>query len=152
MASSFVTLKGELWYARTDTPETDPWGNTNYKVTLYPDKESLSNIMELQTQGIKNNLKKDDKGYYITYKRPHEKKMKGKNVELGQPRVLNADGTSLSDFIGNGSKGEVKLEIYEYAFQGRKSKAARLDSIKVNELIPYEGTSTAAPTVASPGW
>ncbi len=149
--SNFVTLSGELWYARTGTPETDPWGNTNYKVTLYPDKESLSLIMDLQSQGIKNTLKKDDKGYFVNYKR-HDVKVssKGKKMEFGPPKVINADGTPLTEFIGNGSKGAVKLEIYEYAFQGRKSKAARLEGIKVDTLVPYEkNSSESAPTESS---
>jgi hypothetical protein len=154
MVNSFVTLKGELYYARTITPETDPWGNTNYKVTLYPDAESLSTIMELQTQGFRNTLKKDDKGYNITYKRAHSKQTKKGEWVLGPPKVYDADGkTEIKEMIGNGSKGQVKLEIYPYSFQGRASKALRLEAIKVDTLVPYSsGVETEAPQSASTGW
>lgn len=134
--SDVVYVTGDLYWARTQAPETDPWGNTGWKIAVYPDKESLTVVMDMQASGIKNILKKDDRGYYINFKRPSVDK-KGKTY--APPEVVDAEGKPVTDLIGNGSKGVVKLSLRTFALKtGGKGAAAILDKIKVTELVPYE--------------
>lgn len=145
----YVFLKGKVKWFRAMTP--DPWGN--WKTDFYPVPESLELIRELQTaksgvNGIKNTLKKDEDGYYITFRRPQQKMMKGKVVGFTPPQVLdgskqNEDGSNPplaeASLVGNGSDATIKLEIYVHGTPGGgKAKAARWDSARIDNLIPYE--------------
>lgn len=131
-----ITLTGTLYWVMTDNP--DPLYN-DYRTTLYPDQASLPKAMDLQSQGVKNTLRKDDIGYNLIYRRRHEQDMRGKKVVLGPPQVAKADGTPLKGSeVGNGSKGAIILELYSHKTpQGRQSKAARLASVRVDELVPF---------------
>lgn len=146
--SNYVYVTGELKWARTKEAETDPWGNTAWKVTVFLDKgsESIETVMDMQSQGIKNTLKKDhDTGqYFINFKRTAVDK-KGKiNTP---PKVVDKDGNPLNDLIGNGSKGTVKLELRTFKLKtGGNGAAATLDTIKVDELVPYEAREASADT------
>lgn len=136
-ATEYVYIKGKLSWVKTQVP--DEWGK--WKVTVHPTPESLEKIRELQGEGIKNVLKKDDDGYKCTFSRPTQKMVKGKVIGLTPPEVLQADGkTPLTGvLVGNGSDGTVKLEVYQHGTPGGgKAKAARLLSIKVDNLIPFE--------------
>lgn len=135
--TEFVFITGKLSWVKTHTP--DEWGK--WKVTVHPTVESLEKIRELQGEGIKNVLKKDDDGYKCTFSRPTQRMVKGKVIGLTPPEVLQADGkTPLTGVhVGNGSDGTVKLEVYQHNTPGGgKAKAARLLSIKVDNLIPFE--------------
>jgi len=136
-ATEHVFIQGKLSWLKCTIP--DEW--SKWKVTIHPNSESLERIRELQSEGIKNVLKKDDDGYHITFSRPTQKMIKGKVVGLAPPEVLQADGkTPLTGvLVGNGSDGTVKLEVYSHGTPGGgKAKAARLLSIKVDNLIPFE--------------
>lgn len=136
---SYVTIPGELWYARTQSPETDPWGNTKWKVTLYPDKDAMPEVLDLMSKGIKNVLKKDDDNEYnITFSRPTQKDTKKGIMKFDPPKVMTKDKEPITESIGNGSKGSVVLEVNTFkGFQGANVTVARLHSILVDELIPY---------------
>lgn len=133
--TEFVYITGKLKWVRVQTP--DPWNN--WKVTVYPDNPSLDKIRELQAEGVKNVLKKDEDGYFVVFRRPASKTMKGKVVGFAPPEVLQKDGTPLRDvLVGNGSDGVVKLEVYSHNTPGGgKAKAARLLALRVDNLIPF---------------
>jgi hypothetical protein len=135
MATETVYIKGKLSWVKTHIP--DEWGK--WKCTVHPDAEGLEKIRELQGQGIKNVLKKDDDGYKTSFSRPTQKMIKGKVQGLAPVEVLKKDGTPLVEcLIGNGSDGVVKLEVYEHGTPGGgKAKAARLQAIRVDNLIPF---------------
>lgn len=137
MATEHVYIQGKLSWVKCQQP--DEWGK--WKVTIHPNEASLEKVRELQGEGIKNVLKKDDDGYKVTFSRPTQKMVKGKVVGLAPPEILQADGkTPLTGvLVGNGSDGTVKLEVYSHGTPGGgKAKAARLLSIKVDNLIPFE--------------
>lgn len=137
--ADLVTIEGELWYVRVYEPETDPWDNTKWNLTIYPDKDSMNTVMDLQAQGVRNKIRKDARGYNISYSRPQKV---GQQILL-PPKATLPDGTPLGDqMVGNGSKGKVTLEIREFTRQGMKSVAARLDSIQFTDFIPYEKGAT----------
>ena len=132
-----VYIQGKLSWVKCQVP--DEWGK--WKVTVHPTPASLEKIRELQAEGIKNVIKKDDDGYKCTFSRPTQKTIKGKVVGLTPPEILQADGkTPLTGvLVGNGSDGTIKLEVYTHGTPGGgKAKAARLLSIKVDNLIPFE--------------
>lgn len=109
--------------------------------TLYPNPESLEKLRELQAEGIKNIMKKDEDGYYMVFSRPPEITLRdGRKQILDPPVVVDQDDHYLSEMIGNGSDCTVRLEVYGGTHQasGNKYKAARLFGIKVHNLIPYK--------------
>lgn len=152
--SEFITISGELHWCRTDKPETDPWGNTKYKATVYPDAESLNKFLDLQARGCRNALKKSDENgkYYVNFSSPDTIKTKKGEVRLDAPLVYQADGvTPLKGLIGNGSKGTVKLEFRTFPLKtGGKGASARLHSIKVDELVPFGDASPPSGDAPAP--
>lgn len=134
--SDYVYIQGKVSWVKYVTP--DPMYN-KWSVTIHPTAESLEIIRELQTQGVKNQFKKDEDGYYIQFSRPTDRKIKGKVIGMTPPVVLDKDGTPMDGVaIGNGSDGTVKLEVYSHPTpSGGKAKAARWAGLKVDNLIPF---------------
>lgn len=147
----FVFLKGKVKWFRALNP--DDWGN--WKTDFYPVPEALEKIRDMQTaqggiSGIKNTLKKDEDGYYITFRRPQSKMMKGKVVGFPPPVVMDGTAPPLADgtypplpqdtLVGNGSDATVKLEVYTHNTPGGgKARACRWEGARIDNLIPYEG-------------
>ena len=133
-----VTLRGKVKWAKTHTP--NKFGK--YSVDLYPDDASRAKMQALkEAPGIKNTWKKDDDGEYMTFGREAQKLINGKMVTFAAPIVLKADDTPLTDkLIGNGSDCDIILEVYGFGGKNNiaPSRAARLDSVKVHNLVPYE--------------
>lgn len=144
MPTTNVYIKGKLSWVRPDRP--DPWGN--FKATIHPDSESLEKIRELCNQGLKNQIKKDEDGYFVTFRRPSQKLIKGKVQAFTPVEILNGMTEKLPDgsypplrdvAVGNGSDGIIKLQVYEHKTpSGGKAKAARLESIRIDNLIPFK--------------
>lgn len=135
-----VYFKGKAkWANRLYVPDIEykKWG-----LVLYPDPSSLEVIRDLQAQGVKNVLKKDDDGYYISLGRPTEKVIRGKVVPFSPPVVLGTDGNPTTVPIGNGSDVTVKMEVYSHGTPtGGKAKAMRLQSVRIDNLVPYAQAS-----------
>lgn len=134
--SDYIYIQGKVSWVKYITP--DPMYN-KWSVTIHPNTEGIEAIRELQTQGVKNQFKKDEDGYYIQFSRPTDRKIKGKVVGMTPPVVLDKDGNPLDGVaVGNGSDATVKLEIYSHPTpSGGKAKAARWASMKVDNLIPF---------------
>lgn len=155
--ANLVTLEGTFYWAQhiyepTETPFKDKHGNLRWvwKVMFRPTPESLMQIMDLQSKGVKNQLKKDEQGYFVNFSRP-TKDSAGK--ALRPPFVFAADGqTVITDAIGNGSKGKLTLDLYEHKTPtGGKANAARLYSITVTELVTYNSSKSSEET-STGGW
>lgn len=141
-----VYVSGKISWCRHITP--DPKFN-KWSVTLHPDAESLEKIRDLQSQGVKNMMKKDDNGYYVQFSRPTFRTIKGQAIPMSPPVVLDKDNQPMEDTaIGNGSDATVKLEVYSHGTpSGGKAKAARFAGLKVTDLIPFN-TDTDYPDAA----
>lgn len=144
MSNLFETLEGELHYVRTKEAEQSPFTPAGqppkfqWKLMFRPNQESLMKVMDMQSKGVKNQLKKDEQGYYVNFSRPTEIRTKKGVIKLDPPKVTNADGSVIDELIGNGSKGTIRVELYQHNTpNGGKAYAARLDSITVTDLIPY---------------
>lgn len=149
MANTYETLEGTFYWVKITDPEETPFkdkkGNLRWvwKAMFRPNSESLLKIMDLQAKGVKNQLKKDEDGYYVNFSRP-VKDNAGKALQ--PPRAYKADGiTPLNEDVGNGSKGRLVLEIYEHKTpNGGKASAARLYSISVTDLVVFGADGTKA--------
>jgi hypothetical protein len=134
--TEFVFLRGKVKWCRPD--KVNEWGK--WSTVLYPDAESLEKVRELQAQGIKNVVRKDEDGYNVSFSRPMSREIKGKVIGMTPVDVFEADGkTPLRQAnIGNGSDVIIKLEVYGHATPGGgKAKAARWLSMAVLDLVPY---------------
>lgn len=144
MATKYEVLQGKTKWFRYDKPnEWDKWAHV-----LYPNPDSLKILQDLmlttpEFQGIKNTLKKDDDGYYMTISRPMRIKRKGREENMNPPYVFNRDGTTpFNGLVGNQSDVTTKIEVYDYPVPGMKvrGRAIRWYSSKIDNLIPYEGS------------
>lgn len=130
-----IYLKGKAKWVRNTQP--NEWGK--WAMTLYPDPESLEKFRELQAQGLKNVIKKDDDGYNFSITRPTQKQYGNRIQGFAPPKVMDKDGQDLGNTrIGNGSDVTVKLEVYEHKTPTGKAKAARWEALRVDNLVPYE--------------
>lgn len=143
--SEYVYLKGKASWVKHTKPDRkyvreDGTGGF-WDFVLYPDAESLEKVRELQAEGVKNVIKKDEDGYYVRFRRPEYIWQKGKLVEMHPPLVVNIDGSPLGDdLVGNGSDVTAKIEVYKHKTpNGGKAKAARWMSLRVDNLVPYAG-------------
>jgi hypothetical protein len=136
MPTENVYIRGKGSWIRTN--QTNPWGK--WVATIHPTPgEDLEKVRELSAAGVKNVIKKDDDGYFITYSRPSEKEDRmGRKYGLSPVQVVDNTGKPFSDLIGNGSDVTIKLEVYQHNTPGGgKAKAARLAAIRVDNLVPY---------------
>lgn len=131
-----VYVKGKVSWVKAVTP--NEWNK--WTLCLHPDNESLEILRDLQAEGMKNVIKKDEDGYYIRFSRPCEVELrKGVKTGVTPPEIVDVNGAPMENVaIGNGSDGTVKLEVYVHPTPGGgKSKAARWAALRVDNLIPF---------------
>lgn len=144
MATEFKYFQGKAKWVRVNQP--DQWDK--WKITLYPDAESLEAIRELQAEGAKNVIKKDEDGYFTNFSRPTQKVIRGKVIGFTAPTVIlkNGDPIPPGTQVGNGSDVTIKVEVYSHGTPGGgKAKAARLESIRVDNLVPFTADNSFNP-------
>lgn len=149
MATTYDFLQGKAKWCKLTTPDT-AFGDSKWKLTLYPNAASYEKILKLkEAPAIMNVIQKDEDGYYINISRKTSIVISGKVQGMDPPVLL--DGSRKTDdgqymplpsgiLIGNGSDVTVKIEIYTWPKKGMKSggRAIRLKSVLVNTLIPFE--------------
>lgn len=138
-----VTLQGKCDWARLH--HVNKFGN--WSIRLFFDTPSLEKFRELQSEGVLTRLHKNEENqYYADFKRNPSKEYKDKfgatkTINFTPPIVLQRDGTTpFKDDIGNGSDISLELEIYTYtipATNGKKGKALRVHSCRVDNLVPF---------------
>lgn len=134
--SEYKFIQGKVSWMKNKV--TNQWGK--YSVQIHPNPESLEIIRDLQAEGLKNQLKKDDDGYFVNFSRPATKEFRtGKVVTFVPPEVFDMDGHPFDGAVGNGSDATVKIEVYMHDTPGGgKAKAARWVSARIDNLVPYE--------------
>jgi hypothetical protein len=110
-----------------------------WSIELFPDKDSLEIIRELNADGMKNVPRKDpEDGWYVRFRRDPTKKIRGAIVNFAAPLVIDTEGNKIDTEIGNGSDVTVTLEVYSHKTpSGGSAVAARLKAVRVDNLIPY---------------
>lgn len=135
--SEVITVRGKVSWVRCVSP--NKFGK--WSVTLHPDKDSLDKIRDLQAEGMKNVVKKDDDGYFVQFSRPTELELrKGFKQGVTPPTIVSQDGKPLEGVaVGNGSDAVVMLEVYSHPVPNtdKRAKAARLMGLKIENLVPF---------------
>lgn len=139
--SEFIFLQGKTKWFRPE--KTNEWGKWSH--VLYPNDVGLEKIRDLQAEGVKNVLKKDEDGYFLSIGRNSEIKRKtdGGGVKMQgmqPPEVVDTEGKPMRGvLVGNGSDITTKVEVYQHGTPGGgKAKAMRWISSRIDNLIPYE--------------
>lgn len=137
--TEYVYIQGKVSWFRPKVP--NKWNK--WSVQIHPDAKGLELIRDLQAQGIKNQLKKDDDGYYSTFSRPVTKETAGGRILSFTPvEVFDKDGNPFDGNVGNGSDVTLKLEVYNHNVPGGgTAKAIRWQSARIDNLIPFNPES-----------
>lgn len=142
MANTILKIPGKIYWARVYEGQEDSYdGIESYKVTFEPTDEgwAIYNKAKFKLKVRKLDSDDPDSPDVVTFRRKKEPKVhNGKTVfKGGAPIVVNEDGDEISDLIGNGSEGIVK--IIRYVPKTKKSMVGHhLEAIQVTKLIPYE--------------
>jgi hypothetical protein len=156
MPTTYHKFTGKAKWAKIYDPE-EFRGSTNWKIDVYLDKKELKARADA---GIQSKVYEDEEGSYVNFKRPLTKVIKGVLNEFHPPKIYDKDGTVLVDYkkskdgsawervgipvlIGNGSTVEVDVAVYDT----QMGKGQRLESIKIIDLIVYEGSGESSNTI-----
>lgn len=133
--TSFIFIQGKVSWFRAST--TNKWNK--YSVQIHPTPKDLEVIRDLQGEGLKNVIKKDEDGYFCNFTRPVSKEFKsGKIITFSPVEVFDKDGVPYLGPVGNGSDATLKIEVYEHETPGGgKAKAARWVSARIDNLVEY---------------
>lgn len=136
--ANYIYIQGKGNWCRFVKPNKwDKWG-----CQIHPNNEGLELIRDFQAKGAKNQLKKDEDGYFTNIGRPISKTFvkSGKVQSFTAPIVVDKDGKPMDgNIVGNGSDLTLKVEWYEHPTPGgNKAVALRLESVRVDNLVPYE--------------
>src|ERR1700704_3538604 len=122
-----VEVQGKTKWFRPFVLDTkfDP---PRWRHQFYPNEKSLNTIRDLQSEGVKNVLKKDEDGYNVNISRPAHILVKGARQTMLPPKITLADGvTPYQGNVGNGSDVTTILEVYSHKVPGslKRAKAMR---------------------------
>lgn len=146
MATRLVKLRGLAYYPKVfennrdltgyENALIDVGGQTTIDVDLDDRHIALLQKSKSMLRGSASPVDKDLTR--VKFKRKWQEQYGG-----GEPKIVRADDTpwdvNTDGFIGNGSEVEVTLAVYDTS---RKNiVGTRLDSVKVLNLVPYEGGS-----------
>lgn len=137
-----VFLKGIIKWCKHIKPDmTFPPGK--WSTVMYIEGLELEKVREWQALGIKNSVKKDADGWYITLSRRCSINAKnGQVVGLDPPFVYTMEGENkipVTSLVGNGSTGVAKCHLWKFNPQPNISGTAiRWDSLRVDNLVPFD--------------
>lgn len=141
--TEYIPVSGKVKWFRHIKPDTkyDP---PRWRHVMYPVQESLNTIRDLQSEGVKNILHKDEDGFFINWSRPTQIKINGEYRGLAPPMVtLGDEKTPYQGNVGNGSDVTTVLEVYKHRVPNsqKMAKAARWLSSRIDNLVPFDDTS-----------
>lgn len=136
-----VFLKGKIKWCKHLRPDTTyPPGK--WSVVMYIAGDELEKVRKWQAQGIKNSVKFDEEdGWYITLSRKVSITVKGHEVGLEPPKIVDKDLKPITDMVGNGSDGVAKCILWSFnPMPGISGKALRWEALRVDNLIPFDSS------------
>lgn len=124
-------------WAKLKTP-VSPFNDSIYEMqVLTTDQDKAT---QLQKSGV--SVKKSDgtnsmpvDTFYATVKRKAKKR---DGTDVPAPPVVDKYGNPVSEDIGNGSVGDIKLFSFAYSTPQRSGIAASLQAVKVTSLVIFE--------------
>lgn len=132
--SKIYYFQGTAYWAKVFKPD-QKYGH--YCIDLVLDEDSLARLKECP---LDLKIRDDEKGKWVRFRRKPEATFKGETVELGPPTVLkyNPDQeekyTPFDRLIGNGSKVDCKVTVYETS----RGYGHRLEAVAVLDHVPYD--------------
>lgn len=144
-----IFIRGKLRYARVF--QLNKYGKWSFDLYPFPG-EDTEKLRELKDRyKVKNYLRQDDDGYYMSMQRPPQKDMgKGlrkRTVPLAPLQVLDANRTDehghpqplVEQAIGDGTDATVKIELYNFkTAEGEIAFAIRPVGILVHNLVEWK--------------
>lgn len=134
MAQSIVKLTGIASWARLYDFNKDTHFDEDgvFQVNMNLDKD---NVAKMKAAGIRNKPKINEETGEIHYvfRRKNAVTWKGVKQLIGPPPVT-FEGKPFEELIGNGSKLELTLEVYDTM----KGKGSRIKEVKVLDWVKYE--------------
>lgn len=128
-----VYLTGIIKWCKHVRPDST---YNKWSVVMYIVGEELEKARMWQAkQGIKNNLKMDDDGWYITLSRKTTITVKGRDVGLEPPKVIDKDGIPITEMVGNGSAGTAKCVLW--STKNYPGKNLRWEALKIDNLVKF---------------
>ena len=114
------------------TKSHSPFGTEVWDVQIRTTNDDTAK--ELSDLGVA--VKKHDEGYFFANVKRKTVTSKGdKNTPV---MVVDANKQPVTEEMGNGSKGHIKLFSYEYSTAGRSGVAAQLSAIQVVDFVEYK--------------
>lgn len=140
--ADYIFLQGKSKWFKHQTP--NKFGNWSHDIYLNDESLNKFNVLKegkTGVEGVKNILKKDEDGFFVSISRPTSKVIRGKVQGFAPPQVLGTDNLPLHDIlVGNGSDITTKLEYYTYKKPASdiKGSAIRWVSTRVDNLVPFK--------------
>jgi hypothetical protein len=135
----YVYLSGKVKWAKGLLAPSQ-WKKYGCKLNL--DNPSLSIVLDLKKKGIKNELTKDEDGYWINLSRPSEINIKGSMQGMLPPVVVTNDDPPIpwnqDKMIGDGSDITCKVAVRNWKSPfGVPGVSIRLESVRVDNLVEF---------------
>lgn len=127
MATTYYRFYGTSKWAKIQEPDQK---YQNYQIDLFMDDASWRLFKK---SGLQLKTREAEEGEFVTFRRPVQKIIKGKLVELGKPAIVDPLGKSLDILVGNGSDVCVEVSVYDTI----KGKAHTLEKVEVIGLVEY---------------
>lgn len=133
-----VFIKGKIKWCKHLRPD-DLYPPGKWSVVMYIEGEDLEKVRQWQADGIKNAVKKDEDGWYITLSRKVSILVKGHERGLEPPKVIDKEGKPITELVGNGSDGIAKCVLWSFnPMPGISGKALRWEALRVDNLVPFD--------------
>src|SRR3569833_622801 len=133
--TEYLFIQGKCKWFRNKVP--NQWNK--YSHQIYPNPKGVELLRELQADGMKNVIRKDEDGWYTNFGRPVVKETStGKKIGFEPPEVFDMDGVPFDGLVGNGSDITTKIVVYPYDFNCKKVIGFRWFSSRVYILVPNE--------------
>lgn len=134
MATRIVYLTGEASWAHVH--RLNNYGKYSIDLKLNEESQKI-----FDTLGLKQKVRENGT---VSFRRDPDGTIWDNGVQklAGPPRVITADGKTLTDNIGDGSTVTIKLVTYPYNNKFGKGTGSRLDVVCVDKFIPYTKEAT----------
>lgn len=123
-------FNGTCYWAKLNIHNLDTYNDKkSAQIEVVLDKDQLK---ALKATGSKLQPKlMDDGTLRVRFKRQYDHPIDDFG---GLPTVIDSSGVPFNDLIGNGSKVTIKVTVYD----SKMGKGTRLESVRVDELVPYD--------------
>ena len=111
-----------------------------YSFKLNLDNPSLSIVLDLKKKGIKNEVSKDEDGYWINLSRPSEINIRGAMRGIEPPVIITSENIpwNKDKMIGDGSDVTCKVAVRNWKSPfGVPGVSIRLESVRIDNLVEF---------------